>query len=232
MPVLGTRWVSPAAVTAGMNPGTITRRRPPALAQVAAVMVAIVALMGMHVLLGGPRASAHASLLGSVPEHGARLEQPLERLELTFSEPVEPEFSIVRLKREDGTELELGPLRREGETLVADIPGQLEAGDYVVHYQVLSVDGHTVEGEVPFTVVAAGPEPSGGGSADEQVSDEQAEEPAGSEPSVPSEPEAAEDQSQGTGRGRSIALVIGVVVVAAAIGGGALWWLRSRARGR
>ncbi|HEY8393815.1 MAG TPA: copper resistance protein CopC [Thermaerobacter sp.] len=101
--------------------------------------------------------AAHASLERSFPADGAVLEEPPDRVELVFSEPVEAAVSKVTLERAGGEPVELGELQSEGTTLRADVAGELEPGEYVLNYRVLSADGHPVEGKVSFQVAATGP---------------------------------------------------------------------------
>ena len=149
---------------------------------------------------GWPRVEAHAALVGSVPERDARLDEPPRQVELTFSEPVEAEFSELELTRQGGGTVELGPVEADGATLRAEVRGAMPAGAYVLHYRVLSEDGHPVEGEVPFTVTAAAPSP-GAGSADQQPAPPSPgqDEPGGATtpPAPAEEPAPAAGGSQG-----------------------------------
>lgn len=101
--------------------------------------------------------AAHARLERSFPADGAVLEEPPDRVELVFSEPVEAAVSKVTLERVGGEPVELEDLESEGNTLRAAVTGKLEPGEYVLNYRVLSADGHPVEGKVSFQVAAPGP---------------------------------------------------------------------------
>jgi len=101
--------------------------------------------------------AAHASLERSFPAEGAVLEEPPDRVELVFSEPVEAAVSKVTLERVGGEPVELGDLESEGNALRAAVTGKLQPGEYALNYRVLSADGHPVEGKVSFQVAAPGP---------------------------------------------------------------------------
>lgn len=199
------------------------------------VLQALLVLAGMAALLGGPvlpgieapsRAEAHAALVGSVPESGARLDQPPRQVELTFSEPVEVEFSELTLTRKGGGPVELGPLAADGATLRAEVRGPMPAGEYVLHYRVLSQDGHPVEGDVPFTVTAAAPSP-GSGTADQQPAPPS---PGQDEPRGTTTPEPPATAQPAPERGGAPGWLWVAVGAAAAVIGAALLTLRGRSR--
>ena len=112
----------------------------------------------------GP-AHAHALLTASAPADGASVEQPPTHALLTFTEPLDPALSRVRVLDGSGTEVELD----ETETLAGPPAqlrvalGQLPQGTYTMTWRTTSLlDGHTTTGSVAFGVgvpaVAAGTE--------------------------------------------------------------------------
>jgi methionine-rich copper-binding protein CopC len=113
--------------------------------------------LGLGLLLGiAATAGAHASLVRSSPARRAVLLRPPDRVSLWFNERLEPAFSRITVTDASGATVQLG------EAVVAtDDPVRLSvglrplpAGTYTVRYRVLSVDGHVVEGEFPFTLRA------------------------------------------------------------------------------
>jgi methionine-rich copper-binding protein CopC len=97
---------------------------------------------------------AHAYLVKSVPAQRAVLYRAPARIQLWFNERLEPRYSSLTLSAGDGKVVELGKVEVD-----ADDPKQLNAtlkalpaGRYVVKYRVLSVDGHVVQDQFPFTV--------------------------------------------------------------------------------
>ena len=106
-------------------------------------------------LLVAPSASwAHAYLVKSSPVRRAVLSSAPARVVLWFNERLEAQFSQVAVwntagQQVDGGDVQVGP--DDGKKLSVGIP-TLSAGTYTVKYRVLSVDGHIVESEFPFTV--------------------------------------------------------------------------------
>lgn len=98
---------------------------------------------------------AHASLLRSIPETGAVLDQAPTQVRLEFSEPLDPGFTRARLVDAHNQVVVEGPGRvAEDDPLVLllDLP-VLPAGAYSVIWQARStVDGHITQGSVTFAV--------------------------------------------------------------------------------
>jgi copper resistance protein C len=115
---------------------------------------AIAWLAAAVVLAGAAAAAAHATLVRSVPASRASVRQPPGRVELWFSERLEPAFSTAsawsatgaRVDRQDASVAADDP-KRLAMTLSGAVPGR-----YTVRYRVLSVDGHVTEGSFSFTV--------------------------------------------------------------------------------
>jgi methionine-rich copper-binding protein CopC len=98
---------------------------------------------------------AHASLVKSVPARRAVLTRPPDRVQLWFNEPIEPRFSRVSVWNAAGQQVDLSDLRVDPgnpKLLSVGLPASLPPGAYAARYRVLSVDGHVVEGELPFTL--------------------------------------------------------------------------------
>jgi copper resistance protein C len=96
----------------------------------------------------------HAYLVKSSPARRAMLSTPPTRVVLWFNERLEAKFSQLSIwnaegQQMDGGDVQVGPDDRK--RLSVGIP-MLPAGIYTVKYRVLSVDGHIVEAEFPFTI--------------------------------------------------------------------------------
>lgn len=99
----------------------------------------------------------HAVLVRSAPSARATLARPPERVQLWFNERLEPAYSKVSVWDGGGRQVDTGdgvvdsaePTR----LTVGVLP--LAPGIYMVKFRVLSVDGHLVESQFPFTVRAA-----------------------------------------------------------------------------
>jgi copper resistance protein C len=96
----------------------------------------------------------HAYLVKSSPARRTVLSNPPTRVVLWFNERLEAQFSQLSVwnaegQQVDGGDIQVGP--DDGKRLSVGIP-TLPAGSYTVKYRVLSVDGHVVEAEFPFTI--------------------------------------------------------------------------------
>jgi methionine-rich copper-binding protein CopC len=96
----------------------------------------------------------HAYLVKSSPTRRGILSTPPTRVVLWFNERLEAQFSRLSVwngegQQVDGGDVMVGP--EDSKRLSVGLPA-LPAGSYTVKYRVLSVDGHIVEAEFPFTI--------------------------------------------------------------------------------
>ncbi len=100
-------------------------------------------------------ASAHATLDGSTPERGERLDAAPGQVTLRFSEGVEANFGALRVFDAEGREVQAGnafhPEDSKREVAVKLRPG-LGDGGYTVTYRVVSADSHPINGGYVFVV--------------------------------------------------------------------------------
>ena len=99
-------------------------------------------------------ARAHAVLVRSSPTARATLSRPPERVHLWFSERLEPAYSRASVWDGGGRQVDAADTvvdASEPTRLTVSLPA-LAPGRYTVKFRVLSVDGHVVESEFPFTV--------------------------------------------------------------------------------
>ena len=100
-----------------------------------------------------PLAFAHAHPKQMTPAPDSTGASPA-KISITFSEPVEPKFSSIRLTDENGKSVApatSAPVPGDPTTLTLDVPS-LPAGTYVVHWANVAVDGHRLEGSYKFKV--------------------------------------------------------------------------------
>jgi copper transport protein len=110
-------------------------------------------LLALTALWSAPAAS-HATLIESRPADGAVLEQAPAQMELRFNEPVAP--LVLKLVSVDGTSVTLDRHRRDGSTLVIEMP-PIGRGTYALSWRVVSEDGHPVGGTILLSIGEAGP---------------------------------------------------------------------------
>jgi methionine-rich copper-binding protein CopC len=97
---------------------------------------------------------AHAYLVKSSPARRAVLSSAPDRVVLWFNERLEAQFSHVSVWNQAGQQVDGGDDQvdpDDAKKLSVGTAG-LGAGTYRVKFRVLSIDGHIVESEFPFTV--------------------------------------------------------------------------------
>jgi methionine-rich copper-binding protein CopC len=143
-------WWPAALVTAGLvgvaAAAVAWRRR-----RVAGVAIALV--LAGSALAASP-AWPHASLVRSSPARRATLTTAPDRVQLWFNEAVEAKFSRVSVLDASGQPVDLADAHVDPEDPKRLTVGlrPLGRGTYRIRFRVLSVDGHVVESEFPFTL--------------------------------------------------------------------------------
>ncbi|MBT1541289.1 copper resistance protein CopC [Curtobacterium flaccumfaciens pv. flaccumfaciens] len=126
-------------------------------ARTTAAALAIVAA-GLLTLVGVQPASAHSALTSSTPADGAVVTEPLQTVDLTFSEaPLAGLDAGLRIQVTDasGTEVATGDVTVSGTTMRRAV--DLDRGNYTVLWRYVSPDGHPIEGTLAFEYRAAAP---------------------------------------------------------------------------
>jgi copper transport protein len=117
----------------------------------AALLVLWVALLA----LSAAPAAAHAFLESSDPAANAVLPTAPSTVTLRFTEPLEPSYSRAELFDESGATVPgaASEIGADPRTMTVAIPTGLGNGTYSLLWRTLStVDGHTAEGYLPFTI--------------------------------------------------------------------------------
>lgn len=179
---------------------------------VAGVFAAVVAAMAVLFAVPSP-AAAHNVLIDTDPQDGAVLDDAPGRVELTFVEPLNPEYTTIVVTDADQEIVETAGPHIDGGQGSVTFPQPLPSGTYTVAYRVISLDGHPVDGSFSFTVEGDGAAAEGTGSdpATPGPGDEVVDDAAGDE--------AAADDNGDRGGGNALligAVAVGAVLVAAA----------------
>ncbi len=105
------------------------------------------------VLLFNSTAFAHARLVRSQPAANSTLNAAPQRVELWFTEELEPNFSKINVTDKDGKQVSRGDatVAEGGKKLQVDL-ADLSSGTYTVDWNVLSTDQHMMKGKYTFTV--------------------------------------------------------------------------------
>ena len=120
-------------------------------------LIALSAILLLFLVpLRGELALAHAYPAVSIPNNGAIVKEPPREFRIQFTEGVEIAFSQITVKGANGEVVSQGKLRQlADDTLAIDLK-PLSPGNYMVEWQVLSVDTHVTEGVLRFAIGAAG----------------------------------------------------------------------------
>ncbi|MGH8792721.1 MAG: copper resistance CopC family protein [Stackebrandtia sp.] len=179
------------------------------------IIAAALATAALYTAATASPAYAHARLLSSDPEAGERLAEAPEELVLEFSEPIDLDStSIVVNNAADENVAEAAPTVDDN---VVTQPVTLpEAGEYTLGYQIVSVDGHPVDGTISFAVESV-PEANQTESDAAQTQKPEETDEAG---------DAASDSELGWGP------VLAAAAALAALGAGAIFLLRRRRAAR
>ncbi len=99
-------------------------------------------------------AHAHAFLDHATPAVGSTVHGSPPRVELWFTQELEPAFSTVRVLDQGNHRQDSGDAKVEpGDATRLQVPlPQLAPGRYRVEWRVLSVDTHVTEGDFTFVV--------------------------------------------------------------------------------
>jgi methionine-rich copper-binding protein CopC len=119
-----------------------------------APLVYVVVLLGFGLGISG--AAAHSRLVKSDPSARAVLNAAPKELKLWFNEGVEPAFAKVWIIPAQGAQISLASHGDSSNPrlLIVALPDNLPAGPVNIGYHMLSVDGHTVDDKLTFTVKA------------------------------------------------------------------------------
>lgn len=177
-------------------------------------------------------AMAHSHMETSVPEDGATVTEPLEEVTLTFSAGIE-EGSTITLTGADG-EVGFEEISIDGTDLIGTLAGPLPDGAWTLGWNVISEDGHPIEGEITFES-AAGIQADGaeeeGAVSEEQTTDE---EDAGSDSAGEGE-QMTEDATADEGKdlnepeeSGNVLLTVGLSVAAVILIGLIFWAVRKK----
>ena len=98
-------------------------------------------------------AFAHAQLDHAAPKVGSTVDQSPKEVVLWFTEKLEPAFSSIEVRNEQGATVSTGKATVVGDRTQLRVPlKSLPPGAYKVIWRVLSVDTHRTQGDFTFRV--------------------------------------------------------------------------------
>ncbi len=96
---------------------------------------------------------AHAIIQSATPAAGSKVAGPDVDVALRFNSRLDLRRSRLSLTLPDGSRKPLSAANNPAEPAQLGVRLQgLASGGYVLHWQVLAVDGHMTRGNIPFTV--------------------------------------------------------------------------------
>jgi copper resistance protein C len=117
-------------------------------------IAAVIFLLAMSI---STSAFAHSHLEGSNPADGDVVTEPLSEIVLEFDGQIE-QGSFMDVTTEEGQAIELQEIIIGEGTLTGTMAEPLPNNKYQVNWNIMSADGHPLEGEFSFTVNAEVPE--------------------------------------------------------------------------
>jgi methionine-rich copper-binding protein CopC len=179
--------------------------------------IAVVLAVLMTLVLVTP-AQAHTALKRSDPKKGAEVTR-LDKVTLVYNESVR--FPVVVVNGPGDKRYDAGKPKVDGPEVTQNVAPDLPVGNYRIAWRVVADDGHPIEGEIPFTVVAA-PTPT------PTVTSSEGTAPTASAPASEPAPQTS-SLSQGTTSGGGIPGWVWVLVFGlAGIGIGLAFSLRKK----
>jgi methionine-rich copper-binding protein CopC len=89
----------------------------------------------------------------AMPAPGSVLDTAPSEVALTFSEALEPNFSLIEVRNAAGARVDSGPAHSGADAKVLVVAlHKLNPGDYTVAWRAISVDTHRTEGSFAFTL--------------------------------------------------------------------------------
>jgi copper transport protein len=133
----------------GLTRGVSTRT----VAGTLTLLIACMGFSGVIVFLARP-ASAHAVLVSSDPEDGARVDTEPTAVQLHFDEAVEIVPGAEKVISTTGIRVDIGDVRviDGGTTIVLPLKPHLPDGTYSATWRVVSADTHVVDGSITFGI--------------------------------------------------------------------------------
>ncbi|MEH6942995.1 copper resistance CopC family protein [Bacillus sp. JJ722] len=95
-------------------------------------------------------ASAHTGLVSSNPSEGQVIKEDLTELTLKFDSEIE-KLSTMKLII-DNKEVPLAKVEVNEKEMKGTLSAPLENGAYMIEWKIVGEDGHSIEGEIPFSV--------------------------------------------------------------------------------
>ncbi|KGR76116.1 copper resistance CopC family protein [Ureibacillus sinduriensis] len=152
---------------------------------------------------------AHTHIESSSPQNGEVLTEPLNEITLTYEGKIEQSSSFT-LVNDEGKAVSVENITVSENVLSGTLPAPIDNGEYLIKWNIIGVDGHLIEGEIPFTMNAA--ENNENASLDVEVTDE-TNNSATAETNPASEDTADDETSDDTSTSYLVPTFIGILIL-------------------
>lgn len=109
----------------------------------------------MMIMLAATPADAHAALTSITPGDKSVQKAPPSEVKLTFNEPVNRRFTVIRVTGPAGAAVSMGAPAVDRAVVRQPLVPLSKSGRYRIAYRTVSVDGHIISGSREFTFRAA-----------------------------------------------------------------------------
>ncbi|WP_042142816.1 copper resistance protein CopC [Paucisalibacillus sp. EB02] len=162
-------------------------------------------IVGLLAMFISTSVFAHSHLEESNPADGDTVKEPLNEIVLEFNGPIE-QGSFIDVTTTEGETVEIQEIIIDEGTLTGAFSEPLANDEYLVNWNIVSGDGHPLEGEFSFTVNAEVPE------SEDEVTEEPSEpETTEMEDSTESAEQSTEDQESSS---MIYILIVALVIIA------------------
>ncbi|WP_404336463.1 copper resistance protein CopC [Planococcus rifietoensis] len=159
-------------------------------------------------------AQAHSVLEASTPAEGELVTEPVVAVALDFSAGIEEGSSMTMTM--DGTAVDFSEVAVMDDQLIGTPAEVLEDGSYVVEYDVLSEDGHPIQGTLAFELQAGEEEEvteEAAETAEPEADEAEAEEAEQTEASDMEQAAANDPEAPAENSGSSMTLIIAGIAI-------------------
>jgi copper transport protein len=105
--------------------------------------------------------SAHAYVVKSTPTEDEVLEKPPTKISIQFDEEIQPAFHSLKVLNQSGQRVDKnnGHINKKNKAIIeGNLNSHLPDGTYTIQWNVISSDGHPVDGIIPFQIGASSSE--------------------------------------------------------------------------
>ena len=129
----------------------INKRKGDFMLKIRGSLLMLLIVIMLFAIIPFSKAGAHSVLENATPADGEQLNEPINRIELSFNTKVE-NGSTLTLVKDTGDEIKPSSIEITGNALEAIFEDSLEPGSYQVNWKIIGADGHLIENQYSFTI--------------------------------------------------------------------------------